>query len=166
MKNFCVTKIQLYPEAFEQNPRKVFIGLIKIRKQQCKVTLLSDYISTLSYIEGFDFERALKLRPYASIFSIYKSSLEKYLKISKDLRMQAILYNHSGSIYESYNQGPAYSYMLPWKSSNCFSGHLSVVLFCMYSKNLIQKLFPYWHAGRRNGCLGRWKVLSRKKNYR
>ena len=37
-------------------------------------------------------------------------------------------------MYKINNQGPGYSYMLPWKSSNCFSGHFSGILFCLYIK--------------------------------
>ena len=48
--------------------------------------------------------------------------------------MHAILHDAGGFIYEIYNQGPGYSFMLPWKSSNCFSGNLPGIFFCLYIK--------------------------------
>ena len=84
---------------------------------------LNYFLATSAYfseIEGFDFDIALKLRPYAGIIGIDNSSVDKYLKISKVLRLHANLLDAGGFIYEIYNQGPRYSYLLPWKSSNCF----------------------------------------------
>ena len=95
----------------------------------------------LSEIEVFDFDLALKLMPYGGIIGIDNSSVDKYRKISKILRLHAILHDASGFIYEIYNQGPGYSYMLPWKSSNCFSGHLSGILFCLYIKVFHPSIF-------------------------
>ena len=91
---------------------------------------ISEYFSE---IEGFDFDKALKLRPYVGIIGIDNSSVHKYLKISKVLRLHAILHDAGGLIYEIYNQRPGYSYMLPWNSSNCFSDHLSGILCCLYT---------------------------------
>ena len=98
---------------------------------------LNYFLATSAYfseIEGFDFDIALKLRPYGGIIGIDNSSVDKYLKISKVLRLHAILHDAGGFIYERYKQRPGYSYMLPWKSSNCFSGHLSGIFFCLYLK--------------------------------
>ena len=95
------------------------------------------FLATSAYfseIEGFDFDIALKLRPYGGIIGIDNSSVDKYLKISKILRLHAILHDAGGFIYEIYNQGPGYSYMFPWKSSNCFSGHLSGIMFFLIYK--------------------------------
>ena len=78
----------------------------------------------------------LKLRPYGGIIGIDNSSVDKYLKISKVLRLHAILHDAGGFIYERYS-----SYMLPWKSSNCFSGHLSGILFCLYIKVFHPSIF-------------------------
>ena len=105
---------------------------------------LNYFLATSAYfseIEAFGFVIALKLRPYGGIIGIDNSSVEKYLKISKVLRLHAILHNAGGFIYEIYNQGPGYSYMLPRKSSNCFSGHLSGILFCSYIKAFHPSIF-------------------------
>ena len=105
---------------------------------------LNYFLATSEYfseIEVFDFDIALKLRPYGGIICTDNSSVEKYLKISKVLRLHAILHDAGGFIYEIYNQGPGYSYMLPWKSSNCFSGHLSGILFCLYIKVFHPSIF-------------------------
>ena len=68
---------------------------------------LNCFLATSAYfseIEGFDFDIALKLRPYGGIIGIDNSSVDKYLKISKVLRLHAILHNAGGFIYEIYNQ--------------------------------------------------------------
>ena len=91
----------------------------------------SEYFSEL---DCFDHDIALKLRPYGGLIGIDNSSLDKYLKVSKILRLYAILNDAGGFIYDIYNEGPGYSYIFPWKSSNCFSGHLSGILFCLYIK--------------------------------
>ena len=73
---------------------------------------LNYFLASRAYfteIEGFDFEIALKLRPYGGIFGIDNSSEDKYPKISKVLRLHAILQDAGGFIYEIYNQGPGYS---------------------------------------------------------
>ena len=85
-----------------------------------------------SELDSFDHDTALQLRQYGGLIGIDNSSLDKYLEVSKILRLHAILHDAGGFIYEIYNQGPGYSYMLPWKSSNCFSGRLSGIFFCLY----------------------------------
>ena len=105
---------------------------------------LNYFLATNEYfgeIEGFDFDIVLKLRTYGGIIGIDKSSVDKYLRISKHLRLHAILHNAGGIIYERYKQGPGYSCMLPWKSSNFFSGHLSGILFCLYLKVFHPSIF-------------------------
>ena len=94
-----------------------------------------------SELDCFDHDIALKLRPYGGLIGIDNSSLDKYLKVSKILRLHAILHDAGGFIYEIYNQGPGYSYMLPWRSSNCFIGHLSGILFCLYIKIFHPSIF-------------------------
>ena len=110
---------------------------------------LNYFLATSAYfseIERSDSDIALKLRPYGGIIGIDNSSVDKYLKILKVLRLHAILHDAGGFVYEIYNQGPGYPYMLPWKSSNCFSGHLSGILFCLYIKAFIRQFFIYWNA--------------------
>ena len=105
---------------------------------------LKHFLATSEYFSetgGFDFDIALKLRSYGVIIGIDNSSVDKYLKISSVLRLHAILQDAGGFLYEIYNQGPGYSYMLPWKSSNCFSGHLSGILFCLFLKIFHPSIF-------------------------
>ena len=119
---------------------------------------LNCFLATKKYfseIEGFDYDIALKLRPYGGIIGTDNSSVDKYLKISKVLRLHAILHDAGGFIYEIYNQGPGYSYMLPWKSSNCFSGYFSGILSCLYIKVFIRQFFIYWNAEQQNSCVRR-----------
>ena len=98
----------------------------------------SEYFNEL---DSFDHDFALKLRLYGGLIGIDNSSLDKYLKVSKILGLHANLHDAGGFIYEIYKQGPGYSYMLPWKSSNCFSGHLSGILFCLYIKIFHPSIF-------------------------
>ena len=85
---------------------------------------------------------SIKLRPYCGIFGIDNSSVDKYLKISKFSRLHASLGDTGGFIYEIYNQGPSCSYMLLWKSHNCFRDNLSGMLFCLYIKVYHPSIFP------------------------
>ena len=122
---------------FEQDPQKLFIGFITIPYNSVRLNYSLATSAYLSEIEGFDFDLALKLRPYVGIIGIDNSSVDKYLKISKVLCLHAILHD------EMYNQGPGYSYRLPWKNSNCFSKHLSGILFCLYIKVFHPSIFSF-----------------------
>ena len=74
--------------------------------------------------ENFDHDIAFKLRPYGGLIGIDNSSLDNQLKSFKVLRLHEVFHDAGGCIYERYKQGIGYYYLLPWKSSNCFSGHL------------------------------------------
>ena len=75
------------------------------------------------------------------VLGIDNSSVDKYLNISKVSRLHAILRDAGGFLYEIYNQGPGSSYILPWKSSNCFSRLSSGILFCLYIKVFHPSIF-------------------------
>ena len=141
-KKVCVLKNQLYAETVWAKPTKIFLMVSSlypnnsVRLNYCLAA--SEYFSE---IEGFDFDIELKLRPYCCIIGIDNSSVDKYLKISKVILLHAIWHDAGGFIYEIFNQGPGYSYMLPWKSSNWFSGHLSGILFCLYIEVFHPSLF-------------------------
>ena len=62
-----------------------------------------------SQIENFDFDTALKLRPYGGLIGIDNSSWDNYLNCSKILRIHAILHDAGGFIQEKHNVGPGYS---------------------------------------------------------
>ena len=88
----------------------------------------SEYFSDL---DCFDHDIALKFRPCGGLIGIENSPLDKYLKYQKFLFLHAILHDSGGFIYEVYNQRPGFSYMLPWKISNCFSGNSPGIFFCL-----------------------------------
>ena len=94
--------------------------------------------------ENFDYDNALKLRPYGGLIGIDNSSLDSYLNNSKILRLHAISHDAGGLSQELYTEEPGYSYMLPWKLNSCFTGHLTGILFCLYIKVSTQKFITCW----------------------
>ena len=81
-----------------------------------------------------NYDVAIKLRPYGGLIGIDDSSLDKYLKDSKILRLHAILHDAAGFVDEVYNTGPTYCYILPWKCNSSLIGHLSGITFCLFVK--------------------------------
>ena len=77
-----------------------------------------------------NYDVAIGLRSYGGRFGIDASSLDKYSKDSKILRLHAILHDAAGFVDEVYNTGPTYCYMLPWKCNSSLIGHLSGITFC------------------------------------
>ena len=84
--------------------------------------------------DNLNYDILIKLRPYGGLIGIDNSSLDKYLKNSKILRLHAILHDAAGFIHEFYQQGPTYCYMLPWNCNNSLLGHLSGIAFCLFIK--------------------------------
>ena len=82
--------------------------------------------------DNLNYDILIKLRPYGGLIGIDNSSLDKYLKNSKILRLHAILHDAAGFIHEFYQQGPTYCYMLPWNCNNSLLGHLSGIAFCLF----------------------------------
>ena len=82
----------------------------------------------------FDFDIAMKLRPYGGLIGIDSSSMDRFLKDSEILRLHAILHDAAGYIQEYYNQGPVYAYMLPYDINSPFAGHITGIAFCWYTK--------------------------------
>ena len=91
--------------------------------------------------DEFEHEIALKLKPYGGMIGIDNSSWDKHLKNRKILRLHAILHDAGGFIEEIRNEGPDYSYMLPFKLKSCFSGHVTGILFCLYLKYFHSVIF-------------------------
>ena len=81
-----------------------------------------------------DYEIALKLRPYGGLIGIENSRLDNYLKVSKVLRLHAILHDAAGFIRGHYGQGPGYSYVIQCPINSCFIGHMSGIMFCLFQK--------------------------------
>ena len=79
----------------------------------------SEYFSEL---DCFDHDIALKLRPYGGLIGIDNSSLDKYLKVSKILRLHAILHDAGGFIYEIYNRDLVILICFRGKAATVFAG--------------------------------------------
>ena len=81
----CVLKTNCMQKFFEKIYRENYRF-----DQYTKTTVgLNYFLATIEYfseIEGFDFEKALKLRPYGGIIDVDNSSVNKHLKISTVLR--------------------------------------------------------------------------------
>ena len=119
------------------NEKYLSITILSCPSYPEKSVRLSYFLAASEYfseLDCFDHDIALNLRPNGGLIGIDNSSLDKYLKVSKILRLHAFLHDAGGFIFGTYNQGPGYTYMLPWISSNCFSGHLSGIFFCLYIK--------------------------------
>lgn len=100
------------------------------------------FLATCLFIEPtINLDLAAKLRPYGGFIGIDNSSLDKYLRISKVLRLHAVLHDACGFLHERTNKGPGYTYCLPIRYNNCFLGHLSGLAFCLRVKFFHQKLF-------------------------
>ena len=89
------------------------------------------------------YDVAIKLRPYGGLIGIDDSSLDKYLKYSKILRLHAIFHDAAVFVDEVYNTGLTYCYMLPWKSDSSLIGHLSGFTFCLFVKVTRPELYQF-----------------------
>ena len=59
------------------------------------------FLATCLYLDpDIDLDIALKLRPYGGLIGIDNSSLDKYFKSYKILRLHAILHDASGFVFE------------------------------------------------------------------
>ena len=115
--------------------------------------------------EKFDHDIALKFRPYGDLIGIDNSSLDHQLKSFKVLRLHAVLHDAGGFIWETYNQGPGYSHMLPWESSTCFSGDFSGILFCLYIKTFHPSNFHFLEcSAAKQLCQTLKDFVTEKKN--
>ena len=95
------------------------------------------FLATCSFFNestDFVFDIAMKLRPYGGLIGIDNSSMDRFLKDSKILRLHAILHDATGYIQEYYKQGPGYAYMLPCDINSPFAGHITGISFCWYRK--------------------------------
>ena len=86
-------------------------------------------------------DNAIKIRPYCGLIGIDNSSLDKYFKSYKILKLHAILHDASGFVFESNEKGPSYSYVIPCPISNEYFGHATRLVFCRYVKTFEIYLF-------------------------
>ena len=105
-----------------------------------------------SELACFDHDIALKLRPYGGLTG--NSSLDKYQKVSKNVRLYAISHDAAGFIYEIYNQDLVILI--------CFGGKAAIVLagICReynfaYKYTFFPSIFLLWNAEQQNGCVRR-----------
>ena len=108
---------QTYPDNF--NRRNYFLAA-------CSLFFVSS--------DNLNYDILIKLRPYGGLLGIDNSSLDKYLKNCKILRLHAILRNAARFIHKIYQQVPTYCYMLPRYCNNSLLGHLSGIAFCLFIK--------------------------------
>ena len=69
---------------------------------------LNYFLAAIEYFnqkEKFDYDNALKLRPYGGLIGIDNSFLDLYLKNSKILQLHVILHDAGGFIQELYTEG-------------------------------------------------------------
>ena len=59
------------------------------------------FLATCQYLDpDLDLDIAMKMRPYGGLIGIDNSSLDKYFKSYKILRLHAILHDASGFVFE------------------------------------------------------------------
>ena len=100
------------------------------------------FLAACLYLDpDINLEIVLKLRPYGGLIGIDNSSLDKYLKSYKFLRLHAILHDASGFIAEHSQKGLGYSYALPCPITNAYIGHMTGLMFCLFVKTFKRNLF-------------------------
>ena len=82
--------------------------------------------SCLQLDPEIDLDIALKLQPSDGLIGTDNSALDKYFKSFKILRLHAMLYDASGSVYEYSETGPGYSYVLPCSVTNEYLSYKGV----------------------------------------
>ena len=95
------------------------------------------FLATCQYLDtDLDLDIAIKMRPYGGLTGIDNSSLDKYFKSYKILRLHA-----SGFVFEYSEKGPGYSYVLPCPVTNEYLDHVTGLAFCLYVKTFKSNLF-------------------------
>ena len=100
------------------------------------------FLETCFYLDlDLDMNIALKLRPYGGFIGIDHSTLDKYFKSYKILRLHAILHEASGFVLEHSGKGPSYSYFSSCPVTNEYVGLVTGIAFCLYVKTFKKNLF-------------------------
>ena len=113
--------------------------------------------------DNLNYDILIKLRPYGGLIGIDNSSLDKYLKNSKILRLHAILHDAAGFIHEFCQQGPPYCYMFPWNCNNSLLGLLSGIAFCLFIKLKKPELYHLLESSARDLLCLTWKAFVARK---
>ena len=100
-------------------------------RQNCFLPACSQFFVSSDNL-GYDI--LLKLRPSAGLIGIDNSSLDKYLKSFKIIRLHAVLHDVAKFMPELYQEGPTFCYKLSWNCNNSFLEHLSGIACCLFFK--------------------------------
>ena len=96
---------------------EIYKGLKKDYSQNSQRFLY--FLATCLYFDpDIDLDIALKLQSYGGLIGVDNSSLDKYFKNLKILRLLAILHDASSFVFEYSEKGPSYSYVLPCPLTN------------------------------------------------
>ena len=102
------------------------------------------FLATCLHLDpNIDNNIALKLRPYWGIIGIHNSSLDKYFKSFKVLRLHAILHDAAGCVHAFSEKGPGYSYLLPCPVTNEYLGHVNRPCILSLRENFQRTVVQY-----------------------
>ena len=103
------------------------------------------FLATCKYLNPrADLDYVVKTIPFGGIIGIDNSKLDYFFRYFKLIRLHAILHDASGFVKSNYNIGPGYCYALsfmPISINNCFLGHVSGLLYCLYHKLFHKSLY-------------------------
>ena len=100
------------------------------------------FLATWFYLDpDLDLDIALKLRTYGGLINLDNSTLDKYFKSYRILRLHAILHDASAFALEHIAKGPIYSCILPWPVTNEYHGRVAGIALCLYVKFFKKNLF-------------------------
>ena len=91
--------------------------------------------------DEYDIRQVSKDVPYGALIGIGNSKLDKVFKHLKVLRLHAAYHDAFGYCKSQYNKGPGYSYIIPIPLNSCFIGHVTGLLFWIYSALFDRRLF-------------------------
>lgn len=125
---------------------KVFTLLPKVEKQFPDNTKRKNiFLSTCKILdESIDLQTFDQKYPFGGLIGYGNSYMDPILQHSKLFRMHAILHDAAGSVKQTTGNGPGYCYILSQFPSSCLLGHISGLLFCLYIKFIIPKLFNHF----------------------
>ena len=91
---------QLFVETVWKTSREALIHFHILSENSVKLKYFLAASGNFSELKCFDHDTALMLRPYGGLIGIDNSSLDKYLKRSKILRLHPILHDAGAFLYE------------------------------------------------------------------
>ena len=79
---------------------------------------------------------------FGGLIGYGNSCLDSVFRYSKVFRLHAILHDAAGAVRAHSGKGPGYCYMFGRGPNSCLLGHVTVLLFFLYVKNLSTLHFP------------------------